>query len=245
MSRTKWNVLVTLAMIVTAAMVMVAGMRAGAPDIEGRAQASLALRSTVILYETYGADGPYCSGIIVGAGEVLTAYHCVARIVDSERAVFVAEYERPAQKWAAYIKRTWVGYDLAVLRVPAGLTGRPAQVAPDVSAGEALYLAGAPDAEPFVVTSGRVARVVTDRFTNCPRNVTVGALQHQIVYVDALTFHGNSGGGAFNQDGQVIGVLVRLHYTGDLGCPPSQLRDIGFPLWGYAVGPDTIRRALQ
>jgi S1-C subfamily serine protease len=235
------NLLITL--IIGVVVVLGFALVAHPVDVDGRAQALRVLQASAVLKTSANSDRGFCGATVANVGIVLTAYHCVREFVDSStRPIYVEVWGDKA--YPAKILSTWVGVDLALLQF-GGSGGRIPQLAPDIAVGETLYLTGAPDGEPFVVTKGVVSKIYRDKFSNCPKTVLVGTDVHQIFAFDGLTWLGNSGGGLFNQDGQLAGVLVRLHVTGEDGgddCKASTL--LGQALWGYAVGVDTIREKM-
>ena len=212
-----------------------------APDIEGRAQAARAAQASVVVKSSQDGEGR-CGGTFVAAGAVLTAYHCLGNLLNGSSSAAVLVETADGRSSRATLGQYWVGWDLAILVVD--LPGRVAQLAPDVAVGEAVWLVGAPAGENFMVSKGVVSQVRVGAFVNEPKTVLIGTDQQQILAVDALTWQGNSGGGLFNQDGQLVGVAVRI-----LVVSWASSKTPGEPLfrqatYGYAVGVDTIRKAL-
>lgn len=216
-------------------------------DIEGRAQALRALQSSVVLKVSAAADKGFCGGTSVADGRaVLTAFHCVKdSIENASRPIYVEPYGSTVSYLTQVSPLVWPGVDLAVLTLVNGNVGKTPQLAPDIAVGETLYLVGAPDSVRFVVSKGIVSRIFKDKFVNCPKTLIIGSEIHQIFAFDGLTWLGNSGGGLFNADGQLAGVLVRLHFTGEQSEDCKASLDIGQSLWGYAVGVDTIREKVR
>lgn len=226
--------------LVTVATVAASGTLAEAPDIDGRAQADRALRASVVIKRSVPGEA-HCGGTFVADGTVLTAYHCVRDLVENPEGVAWAQaFDQRVSRVA--LRQYWAGLDLAILSVD--LSGRSAQLAPDVAVGEAVWISGAPAGEPFTLARGIVSRVYVGNFHNEPKTVVIGIDQQQIVVTDAAVWQGNSGGGLFNQDGQLVGMLVRLlRVTWEDGKRPRELV-FSQVLYGYAVGVDSIRKVV-
>lgn len=211
-------------------------------DVEGRAQADRALQASVVLSQ-FTDRAPGCGGVIASTRAVITAYHCVR----SATFVWARTYAgNPIRMRVARIEPT---YDLAVLVSEVDLVGRVPQLAPDVAVGDRVLVVGAPDTEAFMVTFGIVSRIETTRFSNCPGTIeaklNLGTSPQQQLTITAPVFFGNSGGGAFNLDGQLVGVIVRMVSARPGNCDDATPYAGQHILWGLAVGADTIREKVR
>jgi V8-like Glu-specific endopeptidase len=165
-----------------------------------------------------------CSGTLIGPDLVLTAGHCVGRdscdgtvlVFDFfERTDGVLETISASDAYPCADVVAWAnsgGLDFAVLRLdrPVDATRRPVPMRlPDspLAVGEPLYVIGFGSGLPAKIDDGGV---VTD-----PRPATLDYFQASLD-----TFGGNSGSGVFNQELELVGILVRglTDYVSDGDC---------------------------
>lgn len=213
-------------------------------DVPGRAQAFRALQSSVSLVLPFrDKDGKIigeqagCAGVIAAKRLVLTAFHCV-RGPGENGKLFVRPYADQKQLLATQLAWHRVGIDLAVLETPTDIPGKIAELAPDVAVGESVVAIGAPDGEEFLVTKGIISKIVVDYFENCGENDPLGREAHHVLLADMMLFFGNSGGGLFNDFGQLVGISERVAVaSGECGVPYAGQHIV----WGYFVGLDTLR----
>lgn len=211
-----------------------------AVDIDGRAQAWMALQASAVLVS--GKDA-YCGGTLVAPDLVVTAFHCV-RSQDTGHKVKV--YPGTGAPVLATVVRFENGWDVALLKTATPLLGRVALLAPDVVVGETVLVVGAPDGEEFLVTRGIVSKIAAaGAFSNCRAADRLGTEPHQIIYTDAMVFSGNSGGGMFNTSGNLVGVIVRMAVLDTADCGSPDRAFVPHVLWGYAVGPEMLRKLLN
>ena len=89
----------------------------------------------------------------------------------------------------------------------------------------------------FMLTHGIVGQVVVEEAEFC----TYTLKKQQLLVENIASFFGNSGGGVFNDSGQ----LVAVHFAGNYAAFGCNDRYQGHAiLWGYGVGPDAIREFL-
>lgn len=204
-----------------------------------RVSASLALRSTVA---TFIGDQANCAGVLVAPNSVLTAYHCTKFW---DRLSIVDFW---GSRYSVVSRKENVGYDLALLQLNSSVPRfRPISVSTDVGVGDPVILVGSADGEPFTVTFGYVSRVKRQRFENCNEKDKLGTSEHQVLWIDATHWAGSSGGGVYDLNGNLLGIVVRGRSTGIATCDQGSLKSIdeGGPLWAYAVGPDTLLEFLR
>jgi S1-C subfamily serine protease len=105
--------------------------------------------------------------------------------------------------------------DIAVLRVP-GLAAAPLPLA-DPHVGDAVAILGYPENGPFDARPGRVGSTA---------DVLVRGNLREVTALSGLIRHGNSGGPAVNQNGQVEATVfaARIGSTGGYGVPAPPVR---------------------
>jgi len=196
---------------------------------------------------------PYCSGVWVSKDTFVTAQHCVQHLghpkVDPinemlRRMLDIPDSWDPTGQPAIYssfgdvedkatckVRNTHTAtvlandpdHDLALVKVDAGAIPHHeiAELATNVRTGDEAHIVGHPAGMWWTYIKGVVAAVRP----NCE-----GPSHHSFdaVHVSAPVFFGNSGGGAFNQDGQLIGIsswirrvpntafFVKFDYVSDL-----------------------------
>jgi S1-C subfamily serine protease len=146
--------------------------------------------------------------------------------------------------------------DLALLHLDHPIKSSvPAIVIDDYAPGDDIAIVGSPDGVKFKTSYGRLSDVWVDsRMRNCDPADAVGTRNQDYLVLDASTWSGNSGGGAFDNEGRVIGIVVRVHTTsiGECKRPDDKNReyrevllDMGGPLWGYAVAGKEVKTFLR
>ncbi len=156
----------------------------------------------------------FCSGTLIDDDLVLTAGHCIRNDSECQRARFVFNYYYEAEGQLAHIGRDDVyecdrvidsfhvssGADYAVVKLNRPVVGHvpaPVKVADEaLEVGDPLLMIGCGSGIPFKIDDG-------GHVTN-PRATT---LDYFVGTVDA--FGGNSGSGVFDEDLNLVGILVR------------------------------------
>lgn len=159
-----------------------------------------------------------CSGTFVSGTEVLTAAHCFDRPTTD---IWVRGKHDISYK--ANLLRLDVSHDLALLSVKQIKNHPYARVAKTVRVGEQVINVGSPVIFEFLVSEGIVA--TTDYRTK--------RFKSSYLITTAMINAGSSGGGAFNDKGEIIGVNVM---------------SIGFFGWtgiSMAVDGNTVREFLN
>ncbi len=113
-----------------------------------------------------------------------------------------------------------LNYDLAVLRVQTAKLlenneyAKAASVATEYNIGESAIAIGNPECEGFSVTSGIISVVSetiemtgADNVTNC---------KFRVMRIDTAVNSGNSGGGLFNMDGELMGIVNAKAVSSDI-----------------------------
>lgn len=136
------------------------------------------------------------SGVYVGNGLIVTARHVVRDATGNTMVVIdqAGEHATATVKWVSPTT------DVAVLKLSAPLPNLPAvsldKRVPVV--GERLEVVGCPLGQPFVHTFGAV--------TSQPGNIFPE--WQDAIEIDAEIHPGNSGGPAYDAQGEVIGIIV-------------------------------------
>lgn len=133
-----------------------------------------------------------CSGTFVASDKVLTAAHCFE---NPTTAVWVRPYGVGLGFKALLIKAD-LSHDLALLQVVGYQTKALTKLAKYVRIGEKVVNCGSPYFFEFLLSEGIVSQ--TGR--------TVKEFKSHYTVTDAMINPGSSGGGAFNKDGELIGV---------------------------------------
>lgn len=211
--------------------------------VERRAATYRALQASVMIGIRVPASPPKvifgCGATVVTADSVLTAAHCVRGLVLTRLSVI--SYDGSITDINEAIK-TATELDLVWLRTVGPVKGAvPAQVSTNISVRDRIFTIGAPLGEAFMVSEGIISKINgNERFENCEDNDKLGTDPQQVVWFDGMTFFGNSGGGVFDEYGNLIGVLVRV-VTWQANCEQQGTST----LWGLAVGPNTIKEFLE
>lgn len=176
------------------------------------------LRSTAMLVFSGFA---FCAGVFLSPTQVLTAAHCLQNGIAN---LYVQSY----LGWTAYAveRQQWhPEVDLAVLGLDRPLNHvRPVRLQWEVRLGEGITTIGAPRGNRFTMSWGRISKIERLSFDD-----GWGWVKHQTVLTDAPAYLGSSGGPVFNDEGELIGIVIRTMEN----------------LWALAVGPKTIGAYIQ
>ena len=232
----------------------------GAAGSESSVAANTALRSSVSIYSFFHSSYMIGSGVIfsldkaVGDAYILTNYHCVysasEKTISDKINLYLYGSEDPANANAystGNICATYVGgaenYDIAVLKISNVSALRETEEhsvfmreitsgdSNAVTVGESVLAVGNAIGKGITVTKGVVSvarEEVVTHTTDGTRRITIPEIR-----TDAAINHGNSGGGLFNMNGELVGIVnARLENTTQEGATEGENRVAGF---GYAI----------
>ena len=157
-------------------------------------------KSTVLVHvliskgEKHG--GALCAGVVVSPHQILLADHCVDPRWEGVKVdkVFIKNYSGRVQ--LATIEEKDRGDDLALLRVrkweyPADVASSQPKV------GSTLWVVGMPLGLQWSVSKGIVSQI----------DINAEGFSGSFFITDATVLPGNSGGGAWNSQGQLVGIV--------------------------------------
>lgn len=186
-------------------VLLILGGCAATPVPAPKSFAEQVVSTTVVLQTSEGQT--YCSGTAVSPVLVVTATHCLF----DEKELFVKVEGGKSVKAVVKVKGDEWGKDIAVIAITEGQFKDFSPIGPldSVKRGDTVYIVGAPYGElEFSFGKGVVAHtnrmlVELDEFG-----------QPMIIYgpffqIYAESRGGNSGGGMFNEKGELVGVVVR------------------------------------
>ncbi|WP_157202934.1 trypsin-like peptidase domain-containing protein [Calidithermus chliarophilus] len=170
------------------------------------------------------------SGFFYSPTRIVTNYHVVQGLKDL-RVILHDGQPYPAQVFA--VDR---GIDIAILtvqgvRAPATLSFGSSQNLP---IGMGVVVIGSPFLQRHVVTYGILSKVGPVELVQDVPQTDIGTEVGEVLFTDARTEEGNSGGPMINLQGQVIGVMSMV-----VG-PPSGLAGLGL-----AIPGDLVRQSVQ
>lgn len=177
------------------------------------------LLSTVMIISEFGINAGAGSGIIYkidkekGDAYIITNQHVVYNGDAVSNNIKIYLYGMVLETYA--IKAKYIGgstaYDIAVLKIEgseilknsyakAATLGKSA----DVRVFDTVYAVGNPEASGFSVTQG----IVSVRTENLELEGADGQLiKLRVMRIDAAVNHGNSGGGLYDHEGKLIGIV--------------------------------------
>lgn len=161
--------------------------------------------ATVALVDTdhNGELFAFCSGVLLPGNRVITAAHCLD---DSSTGMWVATESSLAEENAVmfFPEVVDVPHDLAVLQSNAVLEGaHPAAVSSySPNRGEVVIVVGHPAGLGWTMTTGIVSHPKRYGMAFPNQGNDMYYLQHQ-----APIHPGNSGGGVFNENGELVAIV--------------------------------------
>lgn len=169
---------------------------------------------TITTQEVLAATG---SGVVIGKGYVLTNYHVVEDSTSVKVTVAVTDSDEP-KVYDAQVVATDKNLDVAVVNAP-DLDLEPVKLGDSdtMQVGDWAICIGNPLGEDFqgTVTAGIVSAlnraVSSSSYDKYGRKETI---VNTMIQVDAAINSGNSGGGMFNTQGELMGIPT-LKYSGN------------------------------
>lgn len=157
---------------------------------------------------------PGCTGVRIGSGQLLTAKHCLndEQAVGDDYSGYTVRYIDPVHDFIVMDGDKW----LARVSLPNALVG------------ERVYVVGYPQS----IDDGEQHLTVTD-------GVYTGVEHESMQRLTSYAYYGNSGGGAWNASGELVGILVEIR-PADIG----QYGPMPMPAHSYMVPTRLIRGAL-
>ena len=163
-------------------------------------------------------DGAEGSGVIVGKDVIVTNFHVIDGAGEADIQIWQAKDEH-ATEWHPPIKAkiAWCKerQDLCLLYVPGVLDRSDAKIATmgeanALSIGDEVYTFGNPEGYQLSLTRGIVSKLNYNEKHPAfeAYEFDFGPINAPIVQTDADILGGSSGGGLFNDDGELIGITT-------------------------------------
>lgn len=174
-------------------------------------------RSVALLYRRGGVMVPYCGGVWVGGGRILTARHCLSGV--KEMGEVMGGLDREVYYG---VEKDFIGYNLgvrverrAVLKYEDELNDLALLVAEEspshgivrvgeVEVGDCLHIVGHARGMQYSYVSGLVSAF---------REKLDGGHGGSYMQVSGFVAAGNSGSGAFNDAGELVGIASFVNKT--------------------------------
>ncbi|RAP77094.1 stalk domain-containing protein [Paenibacillus montanisoli] len=140
----------------------------------------------VVMIMTDTAQG---SGVVIGKDEILTNYHVIADAAEG-KALLLSGKEIELQGIVGYNEQ----HDLAIVKTKTPLNIAPVEIGVGAEKGDHVVAIGSPLGFQNTISDGVISNITYD-----------GAQYYQI---SAPIDHGSSGGGLFNDYGELIGITA-------------------------------------
>lgn len=203
-----------------------------------------------------GVVRPFCTGVWVRQDVILTAYHCVESLVnhinegkeegEEQQKMFGASVHYIIEKEVAGIQLEPTGihlgtalafapeYDLALIKAEGNaIPAHKSATLADQSAavGERVSIVGHPSSLYWSYTEGYVS---ANRLTYPMNDKT---RQGPYLQISSGVWYGNSGGGCFDSDGNLIGIASFIM--------PGNIFKPGTPHVGFFIHLDSVKKFLK
>lgn len=165
-------------------------------------------------------DGAFCAGVWVKADKVLTASHCVIDEDTDTELQTVQIKTKDGFHTKAQVTKVDRRRDLALLSVYVMPVHATSPIATTWNQGEPLSIVGHPGGEEWVWMRGYLEKWLMHDSPEA-EDEKMGMLR-----VEAPVWYGNSGGGAFDENGALVGI--------------ASMRSSQQPEVGLFVAPDEI-----
>lgn len=146
-------------------------------------------KTTVAKVRAYHPNGTVTLGsaVLLGGERLVTNCHVTA----TAQSLQIVHHGR---SWRAEVEVQDSNHDLCILRAP-GITGTAAVAATSLTVGQQVFSAGFPGGNQLAATAGRIVAL----------HDYDGA---EVIQVSAPFDYGASGGGLFDEDGRLIGIIT-------------------------------------
>lgn len=206
-------------------------VRSPAPLIEQIGDSSVALVRIVGDEESGYEIRPFCTGVWTSGNEILTAGHCVAHEEGGDpvdgKVYYVIQKEvkevldDPAALHLAKVVAFDEDHDLALIKAAAG--GIPEHSVSSLAGempglGEHVWIVGHPRGMYWSYAEGTISAYREES--------TIG----KVVQVNGTVWYGNSGGGVFDSQGNLLGVCSRMTRV---------------PMMNYFVHLDSVKKFVK
>jgi S1-C subfamily serine protease len=177
------------------------------PEVDRREVVNRIEDATVALVKPDEEDGgtiPYCSGVWIAEDKILTAKHCTDNGIDVEgtkMVAYAAKSDPEGGMHAGFVIADDEKEDVAVLRTLPKSTPRHtvARISTDTWPGQKLHIVGHTMGLWWSYIEGVVSSTEV-KVKNPSEKVPI------MMQVSSPAWFGNSGGGAFNEAGELVGM---------------------------------------
>lgn len=177
----------------------------------------------------FNGERACCGGTVVKSTPeetlILTASHCIWNKDKTPMEYGYIQFDND-DKYRVEVEAYNRNQDLALLRVTDGIEEKDvAPIAEDSPmVGDKIWVVGYGAGVEDIMSQGIVSKSNTK---------SIHAPETHCILIDASVYYGNSGGGVYNDDNELIGVVIQIGPQ-----HPTQ------GLWAYAVHPEEIKEFL-